>query len=53
VIAAAIAGIDEDAWVEIDYTDVGQAQVAECVYNGRQLVVRRTRLTDRPDVWRR
>jgi len=46
-IAAAIAGIDEGAWVEIDYTDDGQAQVAECVYNGRRFVVRRTRLTDR------
>ena len=46
-IAAVIAGIAEGAWVEIDYTDDGQAQVAECVYNGRRLVVRRTRLTDR------
>ena len=45
-IAAAIAGIDQDAWVEIDYTPGGQAQVAECVYKGRRLVVRRTRLTD-------
>ena len=45
-IAAAIAGIDEDAWVEIDYTAGGQAQVAECVYKGRRLIVRRTRLTD-------
>jgi len=47
VIAAAISQIDEDAWVDIDYTDDGQAQVAECVYNSRRLVVRRTRLTDR------
>ena len=45
-IAAAIAGIDEDAWVEIDYTPGGQAQVAECLYKGRRLIVRRTRLTD-------
>ena len=45
-IAAAIAGIDEDTWVEIDYTPGGQAQVAECVYKGRRLVIRRTRLTD-------
>jgi hypothetical protein len=45
--AKAIAGIDEDAWVDIDYTPDGQAQVAECTYNGRRLVVRRTRLTDR------
>ena len=45
--AKAIAAIDEDAWVDIDYTPDGQAQVAECTYNGRRLVVRRTRLTDR------
>ncbi len=45
-IAAAITAIGEDAWVEIDYTPDGQAQVAECVYKGRRLVVRRTRLTD-------
>jgi hypothetical protein len=45
-IDAAIAAIDEDAWVEIDYTGDGQAQVAETSYNGRRLVVRRTRLTD-------
>ena len=45
-IAAAIAAIDEAAWVDIDYTPDGQAQVAECRYQGRRLVVRRTRLTD-------
>ena len=45
--ARAIAGIDEDAWVDIDYTPDGHAQVAECTYNGRRLIVRRTRLTDR------
>jgi hypothetical protein len=45
--ATAIAGIGEDAWVDIDYTPDGQAQVAECTYNGRRLIVRRTRLTDR------
>ena len=44
-VAAAIATIDEAAWVGIDYTPDGEAQVAECVYNGRRLVVRRTRLT--------
>jgi hypothetical protein len=43
----AIAAISEDAWEDIDYTPDGQAQVAECTYNGRRLVVRRTRLTDR------
>jgi len=45
--AKAIAAIAEDAWVDIDYTPDGQAQVAECTYNGRRLIVRRTRLTDR------
>ena len=45
-IAAAIAAIDPDAWVDIDYTPDGQAQVAECDYRGRRLIVRRTRLTD-------
>ena len=50
----AIAGIDDDAWVDIDYPDAGQAQVAETTYTaGRgkkqrtvRLVVRRTRLTE-------
>jgi Transposase DDE domain group 1 len=45
-IAAAIAAIDEGVWVDIDYTPDGEAQVAECIYKGRRLVVRRTRLTD-------
>ena len=46
-IAPVIAAIDESAWVDIDYTPDGQAQVAECAYNGKRLIVRRTRLTDR------
>ena len=45
-VAAAIAAIDQDAWVAIDYTPDGQAQVAECTYNQRRLIVRRTRLSD-------
>jgi hypothetical protein len=53
-IAAAIAGIPEEAWVDIDYTPDGQAQVAECAYTTgtgrravtRRLIVRRSRLTD-------
>jgi len=52
---AAIAGIDETAWVDIDYTIGGQAQVAETIYTAGKgkrkrtvrLVVRRTRLTDK------
>jgi hypothetical protein len=53
-IAAAIAGIDDDAWEDIEYTCDGRAQVAECDYTTgrgrhaitRRLIVRRTRLTD-------
>jgi len=44
--ARAIAAIDPDAWVDIDYTDDGEAQVAETTYNQRRLIVRRTRLID-------
>ena len=45
-VSKAIATIDETAWVDIDYTPDGRAQVAECIYRGQRLVVRRTRLTD-------
>ncbi len=45
-VAAAIATIDEDDWVDIDYTPDGVAQVAECIYVNRRLIVRRTRLVD-------
>ena len=43
-LARAIAAIDEDAWVEIDYPEGGVAAVAETTYKGIRLVVRRTRL---------
>ena len=43
-LAREIAGIAEDAWVEIDYPEGGRAEVAECTYKGRRLIVRRTRL---------
>src|SRR6266545_2066428 len=43
-IRAAIAAIDEDAWVQIVYPDGGLAQVAETRYRGDRLIVRRTRL---------
>lgn len=45
-VCAAIAAIDESAWVGIGYTPDGQAQVAETIYQDRRLIVRRTRLTD-------
>src|SRR3954454_455143 len=43
-VRAAVEAIDEDAWQRIDYPDEGQAQIAETVYGGRRLIVRRTRL---------
>ncbi len=46
-VAAAIAAIGESDWQRIDYVPDGEAQVAECTYKGRRLIVRRTRLTDR------
>jgi Transposase DDE domain group 1 len=46
-VASAVAAIDEDAWLDIDYTPDGHAQVAETTYKGRRLIVRRTRLTER------
>lgn len=53
-IARAIATIDDDAWVPIDYTCDGYAEVADCSYTSgqgrnkttRRLVVRRTMLAD-------
>jgi hypothetical protein len=45
-VARAIAAIDESDWTDIDYTPDGEAQVAECTYKGRRLIVRRTRLTE-------
>ena len=51
----AITAIADDAWTPIEYTDDGEAEVAECAYTTgtgkravtRRLVVRRTRLTDK------
>ena len=55
-VKAAISSIPNDAWVDIDYTLSGYAQVAETTYDGGgrrkidrrtvRLVVRRTRLAD-------
>jgi hypothetical protein len=53
-VAAAIAAIPDKVWVDIDYPEGGQAQVADTIYTTghgrrqvtRRLVVRRTRLTD-------
>jgi len=47
-VVKAVGGIDESAWTPIDYTADGEAEVAECDYKGRRLIVRRTRLTGSP-----
>lgn len=54
-VRKAIEAIPDDAWVDIDYTLGGRAQVAETTYTASEkgkgqtvrLVVRRTRFTDR------
>jgi hypothetical protein len=43
-VVNAVAAIDESAWTPIEYSKDGQAEVAECEYKGRRLIVRRTRL---------
>jgi hypothetical protein len=46
-VVTAVSAIDEESWTPIDYTCDGIAEVAECDYKGRRLVVRRTRLVGR------
>jgi len=41
-VCKAIEAINERAWQRIEYSD-GVAQLAECVYRGRRLIVRRVR----------
>jgi hypothetical protein len=43
-VRAAVEAIDEHAWQRIHYPDDGEAQIAETVYDGRRLIIRRTRL---------
>ncbi|WP_276970719.1 IS1380 family transposase, partial [Ferrimicrobium acidiphilum] len=43
-IRSLVEAIDSDSWTPIDYTDNGEAQVAETTYKGRRLIIRRTRL---------
>jgi hypothetical protein len=53
-VAGAISRIDDDAWMPIEYTCDGYAEVADCLYTTgqgrkkttRRLVVRRTMLAD-------
>jgi hypothetical protein len=46
-VTRAVEAIEKSAWMPIDYTVDGEAEVAECIYKGRRLIVRRTRLTGR------
>jgi hypothetical protein len=50
VITAAIDAIDDEAWVDIAYTEGGSAQVAETVWDRWRLIVRRTRIENDPDL---
>jgi hypothetical protein len=43
-VLKAISEICESAWTEIGYTPDGEAQVAECIYKSKRVIVRRTRL---------
>ena len=43
-VRTAVEAIPEDSWQRIDYSDDGEAQIAETVYGDRRLIVRRTRL---------
>jgi hypothetical protein len=43
-VRQAVDAIPEQDWQRIDYPDDGEAQIAETVYGGRRLIVRRTRL---------
>ena len=43
-VVQAVEAIEESAWTPIDYTADGEAEVAECDYQGQRLIVRRTRL---------
>ncbi len=46
-VTSAISAIKESAWTPIEYTPDGEAEVAECEYKGRRLIVRCTRLIGR------
>jgi hypothetical protein len=43
-VKAAVEAIREHTWLTIPYPEGGEAQIAETVYAGRRLIVRRTRL---------
>jgi hypothetical protein len=43
-IRKAVEQVEESAWLTIEYPEEGEAQIAETTYDGRRLIVRRTRL---------
>jgi len=43
-VVSAVCAIEESSWTPIEYTCEGEAEVADCTYKGRRLIVRRTRL---------
>jgi hypothetical protein len=43
-VRAAVETIPEEHWQHIDYPHEGEAHIADTVYGGRRLIVRRTRL---------
>jgi len=43
-IRSLVEAIDSNAWTPIDYTDNGEAEVAETTYHKRRFIIRRTRL---------
>ena len=51
-IVARIDKIDGSAWVDIDYSAGGIAQVAETVLGEHRLIVRRTKIVDDPRAMR-
>ena len=51
-VAKVVEAIPEEDWVPIDYSQDGEAQVAETTYKGRRLIIRRTCLTgDQATLW--
>jgi hypothetical protein len=46
-VVSAVSAIAEESWTPIEYTCDGIAEVAECHYQGRRMIVRRTRLLGR------
>src|ERR1039457_4328446 len=46
-VVNAVSAISSGSWTPIEYTPDGEAEVSKCIYKGRRLIVRRTRLVGR------